>query len=297
MHKDRPQTLTSQIYEQQATVPVKQLEATQWQTIIKLITWIDQYLIYFKLFDQVKVALYITKLWAMFGLYISKLFMLFFKIILSIPDNWLNIPANLVKTVKNTEGKLVHIASAIADNKIITNKLKIFLRFYWELASEDTSFNTNGFDFYKLRQVLNCSVLYCYYLLSDDTNDIKEFFKNIGNINSTKIEFKDNNYTRIRGHEASAKKLLFRHVDFESDEYIEAADRIFNNPVLNDLYNLIKSPLANTNDEGVGVGTSGVGTSGVGTSVVGTSEVGTSKVGTSEVDENLASDLASDLDS
>lgn len=144
-----------------------------------------------QLIDKVKVALYVTWLWAFFGLYTTKAFETFFTALLSMPDNWLEMPAAcLSPKIENTLGKKIKILSAYTESGDITNKLKLFLKFYWEKAPNNGN-SKHGFDFGHLKRLLNCSMLYCCYLLTDEANHIEpEQFWN--NINKFFVDIADN---------------------------------------------------------------------------------------------------------
>lgn len=114
--------------------------------------------------DKIKVALFVTLLWARAGLFVAKGFEIFFSLLLSMPDKWLAFP---ISEVKNTEGKSITVLSARTDTADITNKLRLFMKFYWENGGPEQATEHNGFDFNILAKMLNCSVMYCCYLLSD----------------------------------------------------------------------------------------------------------------------------------
>lgn len=174
-------------------------------------------------FDKVKVAMYVTWLWAWAGLHTTKVFEAFFRTILKMPDEWLAFP---VGDVVNTAGKKVKILSARTEHQNITNKLKLFVKLYWEKGGPTDANSTNGFDFAKLSKLLNCSVLYCCYLLTDAKGDIppEQFWdsvhrflieqgKNGDCYKSTKVDFSDKS------------KLWLRNVDFEGNGLSSIIDR------------------------------------------------------------------------
>jgi hypothetical protein len=176
----------------------------------------------------------VTKLWAYAGLYATKSLEKFFMVILSMPDKWLEIPGNLLSNVSTTSGQKIKILSANSDVGDITNKFKLFLRFYWENGGSNNSSNLNGFDFMELRKLLKCSMLYCCYLLTDKQGNIKpEDFWN--NVNKFLVECNVNNpdiicYMSKNSDKSDRKKLLQRHVIF--DEVSEKKEDLTNN-VLN----------------------------------------------------------------
>lgn len=179
------------------------------------------------IFDKMQVALYVTWLWAYAGLYASKAFETFFASILAMPDGWLEMPSKLVSEVSTTNGKKIKILSAHTDMGEITNKLKLFLKFYWEQGGDDNSTPTNGFDFMKLRKLLNCSMLYCCYLLTDKTGTVKpeDFWNNVNKflVDCEKLTEDVSNpdincYMSKKEDLSDRRKLFLRNVDF--DEYL-----------------------------------------------------------------------------
>lgn len=169
-------------------------------------------------FDKVYIALVVTKIWARAGLLATKSLEKFFMLILAMPDKWLEIPGNLVSQVSTTSEQKIKILSAHTDVGDITNKLKLFLRFYWEKGGDSSSSRLNGFDFMELRKLLNCSMLYCCYLLTDKQGNIKpEDFWN--SVNKFLVECTDPDvicYISKTPDKSDRKKLLQRHVDFDN---------------------------------------------------------------------------------
>lgn len=120
----------------------------------------------FILFDKVQLILFMTWVWALSGLYLTKLFELIFRAVLRLPDSWLGIFNNL--DIVNDTGKHIHILHATNGVSPITNKLKLFLKYYWTYDQDDGG----RFSFQSLSKQLNCSVLYCSYLLTYPDRDI-----------------------------------------------------------------------------------------------------------------------------
>jgi hypothetical protein len=93
----------------------------------------------------------------------------------------------------------------------ITNKFKLFLKFYWRDNAEEI----RGFNFRSLQQLLNCSVLYCSYLLINENNKLspEEFW-------ATFEKF----YIEINGKECkkmqsgNVRSVPFGIVDFFNNE-------------------------------------------------------------------------------
>ncbi len=135
--------------------------------------------------DKIKVALFVTLLWARAGLFVAKGFEIFFSLLLSMPDKWLAFP---ISEVKNTEGRSVTVLSARTDTADITNKLRLFMKFYWENGGPEQATEHNGFDFNILAKMLNCSVMYCCYLLSDVGENRNENINSNINTNISKMQ-------------------------------------------------------------------------------------------------------------
>lgn len=135
----------------------------------------------FHLIDKVRIALFVTWLWALIGFHVSQTFSKFFSFIMQMPDEWLAGPASYTTSPKTASGKTIKIISASNGTSDMTNKLKLFLNFYWEEAGKESANSQNGFDFSHLAKALGCSVLYCSYILTnkDSEIDFKEFYSNI----------------------------------------------------------------------------------------------------------------------
>lgn len=129
--------------------------------------------------------------------------------LMKIPDQFLVVP---IKSVTNTDGKEINILYAHNGNSDITNKFKLFLRCYWEKGGLD-SYDSNGFDFRKISNLLGCSMLYCCYLLDDKKVEMSPE-KFLNNIKLFMVEQQENGncYRTINNKK---KKLLMRHVDFD----------------------------------------------------------------------------------
>jgi hypothetical protein len=139
---------------------------------------IDEILYYvtaqLNLIDKVRVAMFVTWIWALFGLYVAKAFEGFFRLILKMPDSWLVFAAPSAQKINEKES--VKIVSAHDGKADITNKFKLFLKYYWE---EDEL--NGGFSFDSFRKLLNCSMLYCSYLMTDKKGEItpEKFWRNV----------------------------------------------------------------------------------------------------------------------
>ncbi len=157
---------------------------------------------YRQLPDKVRVAMFVTWLWALAGLYISKLFEMVFRLILKMPDNWFC-------TGFNPEGAKILFASD--GRKEITNKFKLFLKYYWE--KDDKGGN---FSFASLQRLLNCSMLYCSYLLTEKdagtTVHPEKFWKNV---NTFFAEMQDGIVLRKDNENSGLKHVPFAQMRFE----------------------------------------------------------------------------------
>jgi hypothetical protein len=151
--------------------------------------------------DKVRVAMFVTWLWALVGLYVTKAFEEFFKVLMKMPDKWLfNNGPPKVKILGASDGK-----------RDITNKLRLFLKYYWESDDGDITFSFND-----LNRLLNCSILYCSYLLTDASGDIapENFWKNV---NRFLIEMKDGRCTQYNTQDLSnGHQLPFNTVRFNN---------------------------------------------------------------------------------
>lgn len=195
-----------------------------WDLICKSVHTVDNYTaqlishISERLFDKVAIALIVTKFWAFVGLKITRIFEAIFKLILLMPDKSLMIPASVLTAPYTTNGSVIKIITAYTTDKTrlidCTNKFKLFLKFYWDKYNKESTHSTSGFDFADLKRMLNCSVLYCGYMLVNNDGSVtpEQFWDNyhtfmIGS-NGNRITKTSNGQTR---------NLLLGHVDFEKD--------------------------------------------------------------------------------
>lgn len=119
--------------------------------------------------DKVRIVFFVTWLQSVITLYTAKLFETVLKLVLKLPDNWLAVPvAQLPQNIK--------ILSAFNGNNDVTNKFKLFLRYYC-----DKELKEGGFSFHSLQRLMNCSMLYCSYLLTDKNGNITpdKFWQNV----------------------------------------------------------------------------------------------------------------------
>jgi hypothetical protein len=162
---------------------------------------------YFQAFDKVRVALFVTWVWALFGLYMTKIFEGFFKLLLKLPDSV--IPST------DTSKLNVKVINASDGKKDITNKFKLFLKYYWE-QDEDGG----GFSFDSLTRLLNCSMLYCSYLLTDKSGDVdpNKFWQNV---NRFLVSFEDGACVKYNA-EKDKVEVPFNIVRFKNDSSAKA---------------------------------------------------------------------------
>lgn len=127
---------------------------------------------------------------------LEKLLMLCFRI----SDKNLSIFVDGSPLLKNTDKQEFDILTAFTEHGRVRNKLKLFLRFYWESQSDE--FERHGFDFANFARLMKCNRLYCNYIIH---NKIFNFIINMEGDECTKTI--NDKITR----------LIFRHVDFDGD--------------------------------------------------------------------------------
>jgi hypothetical protein len=172
--------------------------------------------------DLIKILFVVTWWYAWLGLHITKAFEFGFKLVLSMPDEWLKLPSIFNKPIFNSAGQQINILNAYSEAGLITNKMKLFMRWYWDHADGEI-YDTNGFNFNKLNQLLNCSALYCSYLLTNQNVEIapEDFWKNIkhlvviqqpsSNVRVKPIVLRSDNLDFT-----DPQELLLGHVDFDN---------------------------------------------------------------------------------
>lgn len=105
---------------------------------------------------KLKFILYLTWVWAMIGIYTVKIIEFIFKCIIYIPNSLLNPIESMMNTIETTEGDIVNIIFATDSyGNDIKNKLKLFIDFYYEKASDATAHETNGVNIKKLFDYVN----------------------------------------------------------------------------------------------------------------------------------------------
>jgi len=180
--------------------------------------------------DKVRIVLFVTWVWALAGLYVTKAFESFFKLILKMPDNWLSMAAPTSQRINQNES--VRIVAAHDGKSDITNKFKLFLKYYWE----DSDLN-NGFSFDSFHKLLNCSMLYCSYLMTDKNGAItpERFWRNVDKF---LVELRDDKCVKYDNIDLSNTTTLpFNMVNFDKVQKNKTA----HNKNLIDLINSINS--------------------------------------------------------
>jgi len=203
--------------------------------------------------DKLSVVLYVTWLWAWAGLYITKVFETFFKVILAMPDSWLSIPANMCNKIQTTQRKRINILNAATENGQITNRFKLFLKYYWEKASGDTAFDVNGFSMDKASEFLNCSLLYCSYVISNGEDmPIEEFMNNV----KRAFIVRDNGVTAMSYETdmSDRERVPLGHVNFDDEAVQEPVMDYLNDLDLSDDSDENKEDANPLVDSGAGLG-------------------------------------------
>lgn len=168
--------------------------------------------------DKLKVVFYVTWLWAWTGLYVTKIFECVFKTILTMPDSWLSVPATLCKTIETTQNKKIQILNAMTEGGEVTNKLKIFLRYYWEQSDSGSAFDVNGFSMDKLSEYLNCSLLFCSYIISSNDQPI-EPATFLSNVRRVLIENENSTiFVSTINDRTDRQEVFLGHVNFDDEE-------------------------------------------------------------------------------
>jgi len=184
-----------------------------WQYAKHYVNTVDFYayalLEQFKMIDKVRVAMFVTWLWALFGLYTAKAFESFFSMLLKMPDSCLS------NSYAPDGIKILHASDGTRD---ITNKFRLFLKYCWEKDEQG-----DGFSFAKLQRLLNCSMLYCSYLLTDKNGTVNpdKFWQNV---NRFLVELQDNTVVQRDSPDAEPQEVPFGQVQFRKKKNIRAAN-------------------------------------------------------------------------
>lgn len=175
-------------------------------------------------FDALHIALKITWVWAWLGLQLTKLFEFAFKMVLLIPDKWITIPEIFNIPIRNSAGQNISLLTAYNEFGCITNKVKLFVQWFWENVDENSIYNTNGFDVRKLFKMLNCSALYCSYLINNTNEEIKpeEFYSKINYLFAGQVPNNESRKKRVLiTHDPNfshTEETSLGHVDFEESK-------------------------------------------------------------------------------
>jgi len=121
--------------------------------------------------DHIKFFYMMVLGWAYLGIYTTKLFELFFKVVLKLPEGILKY-INF-KNQLNTSNKEICILLVKNEYGYITEQFKLFMSYYWKIGGPGQTNDDNGFDFDKYEKLFNSKILHCYYKLKDAENFIE----------------------------------------------------------------------------------------------------------------------------
>jgi hypothetical protein len=121
-----------------------------------------------KKFDKLTILFYLTMTLTYINFYFYKLVLLLFSIVIKIPDFYLNFFSKYNNILKNTKGETINILDAFSDRGIITNKLKLFMNYYWQKGGESSAFSKDGINIKKFMDMVGCTVIYCRYVLNGE---------------------------------------------------------------------------------------------------------------------------------
>ncbi len=154
----------------------------------------------------ISIVLKITYIYSLLAIKITKCFEIFFTILLTISNNK-NLDI-ICKNLYTKSGDKINILFAKTENGTdVCNKLKLFCSWYWKNHCDDL-YTENGFDISKLCSMLNCSVLYITYIISNNDNEIdpENFYNKIKHV----LLVRDiNTNKQIRFYNASKKEDVF----------------------------------------------------------------------------------------
>jgi hypothetical protein len=170
--------------------------------------------------DKLQIALLVTWIWAWIGMQITKIFEWIFKLILSMPNSWIQINRQKITT---TDNKNVHIVNAYTENGEITNKLVLFLKYFWENSSSESGMDSNGFSVVKLINLLQQGLIFCSYLIDDRSSN-----SSLG-VNHIVWEKAGNKFYKYENADIDQKEEIpFGHVDFmQHDDESQELDELF----------------------------------------------------------------------
>jgi hypothetical protein len=115
--------------------------------------------------SKVQLVLYFTWAWAYCNVVVSKLFEQSIKLVMKLPDKWLQLTHYLNKPITSNNQR-INILEARNENENCTNKFKLFLRCYWEQKSQNGL--QDGFNYKTMANILNATVLYCTYQIIEN---------------------------------------------------------------------------------------------------------------------------------
>lgn len=172
-----------------------------------------------RLMDKIKVFMFITYCWALCGLYMTRLFETFFRMILKMPDSWFYCFALNCEHIK--------ILSAHDGKNDVLNKFKLFLKCFYHnsgISKIDGSFN-----FYIMKRLFDTSMIYCSYMIISDKYKIQqaEFLDDIKRflvVEENGTCYKYDNYEKINDRNEKINnryEVPFGEVKFIEDTYSE----------------------------------------------------------------------------
>ena len=162
-----------------------------------------------RMVDKMHLLFMAACAWAYVGLQMTKIFEFFFKLLLKMPDKWVGVlPTG---TIKNDQGEHVIVRHASTGTKNITNKFKLFLKYYWEKDQEG-----GHFSYKQLHRLLNCSMLFCSYLLTDTEGNItpEKFFQSAKQFFISTKQGSTDSYVRQDTPDAEPVDVPFGDVNF-----------------------------------------------------------------------------------
>jgi hypothetical protein len=171
--------------------------------------------------DKTALILRLMYAVALIGLYMTKLFNLIFTLILALPDKMIYV----THTRSTDNGKIIRILNAFNEHGDVTNKMKLFLSWYWEHGGADKAHETSGFDFKKIAKMLKCSVVYFSFIMCDKASPsadaLKEIHRYILEIdkNNKCYAYRNGVYTV-----QNRQELAYGHFDFDDNVEDEATD-------------------------------------------------------------------------
>lgn len=116
--------------------------------------------------EAIRLVLFMFYVQAYICVKLSRLFERCLASLLSLPNRYLSCLAMFSK-ISDSKGNVVKIMQAVCEHGDISNKLKIFLMFYYEMFDDDNT----GFNFDKLQKIISCSMLYCSYIVINKNTD------------------------------------------------------------------------------------------------------------------------------